>query len=135
MAAGYPHGGPAHAPRYGPGIQRLSAAAAWSGLATAVAVAGLALDALVLPSASLFAALLVGVAAALSAPGRFALPAPVNTGARAVAGVTLGVFVKSSSLGSLADSWLPVALISLATLASAGLESFQLKKIFGDRLR
>jgi uncharacterized protein len=91
-------------------------AAAWLGLGTAATAAGLGIDALGLPSASLFGALLVGVAVALAAPGRFALPGLVNTGARAIVGVTLGAYVQASSLGSLAGSWLPVALVSLATL-------------------
>src|ERR1700742_2480686 len=69
-----------------------------------------------MPSPTLFAALLVGVAAALAKPDAFELPRHVFTGAQAVVGVTLGAYLQSSSLTALADSWLPVTLVSLATL-------------------
>ena len=88
----------------------LALGGATSGLAVALAAAGL-------PSASLFAALVCGIGAALALPGRFVLPERVNTGARATVGVVLGTYVLASSLSALADSWLPVALVSLATLA------------------
>src|SRR4051812_14406875 len=69
-----------------------------------------------MPSPTLFAALVVGIAVALRSPGSFELPRHVFTGAQAVVGVTLGAYLRSSSLSALADSWLPVALVSLATL-------------------
>src|ERR1700750_947305 len=69
-----------------------------------------------MPSPTLFAALLVGIVAALVWPGRFAAPAPVFTGAQAVVGVVLGAYLQSSSLAALKDAGLPVTLVSLATL-------------------
>src|SRR4051794_29591462 len=69
-----------------------------------------------MPSPTLFAALVVGIAVALRSPGSFELPRHVFTGAQAVVGVTLGAYLQSSSLSALADSWLPVAVVSLATL-------------------
>src|SRR5262245_52158222 len=74
-----------------------------------------------MPSATLFAALLVGIAVALRWPDRIASPRPVFTAAQAVTGVTLGAYLQSSSLDAIADAWLPVALVSLGTLALSAL--------------
>jgi hypothetical protein len=79
---------------------------------------GLALEAAGLDSAFLFAALLVGLAVALLRPrSRAAVPGRAFVAAQATLGVMLGTFLDSSSLSSLADDWLPVALVSAATLA------------------
>lgn len=69
-----------------------------------------------LPSSYLFAALLVGLAVALTLPARVAVPRGMFVAAQAVTGVALGAFVRSSALNALAHSWLPVALVSAATL-------------------
>lgn len=91
-------------------------ATAWAALGAATAGAALALDALGLPSATLFGAMLVGLAVALRLPGRFALRGWPITTAHAVTGVLLGGYLQSSSLESLAGAWLPVLLVSVATL-------------------
>jgi uncharacterized protein len=91
--------------------------ARWACLAAATAVAGWGLGAAGLPSEYLFGALLVGIGAALIAPDRLVIPRPVFTGALAVAGVVLGTLLDSSSLDAIADSWLPLALVTAATLA------------------
>jgi uncharacterized protein len=91
--------------------------ARWACLAAATAVAGWALGAAGLPSEYLFGALLVGIGAALIVPDRLVIPQPVFTGALAVAGVVLGTLLDSSSLDAIADSWLPLALVTAATLA------------------
>jgi uncharacterized protein len=85
----------------------------------AAAAGGLALSALGLPSPYLFGALLVGLAFALAPTGRLglAVPDPAFTGAQAVVGVVLGAYLQSSSLKALGHDWLPVALVSAATLA------------------
>jgi uncharacterized protein len=70
-----------------------------------------------LPSSYLFAALLVGLAVALARPGRIAVPPVAFAAAQAVTGVALGAAVRSSSLTSLAHSWLPVGLVTAGTLA------------------
>jgi membrane AbrB-like protein len=89
----------------------------WPALLAATVAGGWVLDAAGLPSAYLFAALLAGLAAALTLPGRFAFP-PVAFGAsQAVAGVVLGAYLKTSSLRAAADAWLPVTLVSAGTLA------------------
>jgi uncharacterized protein len=85
-------------------------------LGAATAALGWALGEARLPSSYLFAALLVGVAVALAMPHRMQLP-PIAFGAgQAVTGVAIGAYVRSSSLTVLAHSWLPVTLVSAATL-------------------
>ena len=89
----------------------------WIVLAAATAVAALALDRVGLPSASLFAALLVGLAAALLPRQTPQVSTGVFRVAQAITGVSLGVYVQSSSLSAVADAWLPVAIVSAGTLA------------------
>jgi len=88
----------------------------WAALALATAAAAVAFDRIGIPSASLFSALLVGLVAALSPPRMPDVPAGVFRAAQAVTGVSLGVYVQSSSLSAVASAWLPVALVSAATL-------------------
>ena len=85
------------------------------GAATAAAGWGLGLAGL--PSSYLFAALLVGLAVALASPRLVQVPPPAFSAAQAVTGVAVGVYIHSSSLSALAGAWLPVALVSAATLA------------------
>jgi membrane AbrB-like protein len=93
------------------------AAARWACLAGATAAVGWALGALGLPSSYLFGALLVGIATTLIAPDRVAVPDAGFTAAQAVAGVALGTFLDSSSLDAIAGGWLPLTLVTAATLA------------------
>jgi uncharacterized protein len=66
---------------------------------------------------TIFIALLVGLAVALLLPrSRAAIPRPAFIAAQAVLGTMLGAFIESSSLSSLADDWLPVAVVSVGTL-------------------
>jgi membrane AbrB-like protein len=90
--------------------------APWPVLGAGAAAAAWALGKLGLPSATLFAALLVGVTAALVRPGWAEVPGVVFRAAQAVMGVTLGAYLQSSSLSGLGHSWLPVALVGAATL-------------------
>jgi uncharacterized protein len=85
-------------------------------LGAATAALGYALDKAGLPSSYLFAALLVGLAVALRFPGHGSVPAPAFVAGQAVTGVALGAFVRSSALKALGHSWLPVTLVSGATL-------------------
>ena len=89
----------------------------WIALASATAVAAVALDRIGLPSASLFAALLVGLAAALLLRRTPQVSTSVFRVAQAATGVSLGVYVQSSSLSAVADAWLPVTIVSAGTLA------------------
>jgi membrane AbrB-like protein len=88
----------------------------WAGVVAASAAAGLAFDAVGLPSPFLFGALLVGLAVALLRPGALDVPEPAFGAAQAGIGVALGAYLQSSSLSALGDDWLPVTLVSAATL-------------------
>src|SRR4051794_23459329 len=61
--------------------------------------------------------MLVGLGYALLAPGRFALPDAGFRAGQAITGVAIGTFLQSSTLTGLGSRWIPVALVSLATLA------------------
>jgi membrane AbrB-like protein len=91
--------------------------ARWAGLAAATTAAALLLDVAGMSSPALFAALLVGLLAALSWDGAPQVGLGVFRVAQAVTGVSLGVYVESSSLGAVGSAWAPVALVSAGTLA------------------
>ncbi len=96
------------------GIGRLLS---WAAVGVAVIAGGIALDFAGLPSSYLFAALLVGLAIALRVPGRFTVGRGWFRASQAIAGVVLGTYLQSDALAALAHDWLPVALVSLSTLA------------------
>ncbi|HWT94861.1 MAG TPA: AbrB family transcriptional regulator [Solirubrobacteraceae bacterium] len=100
----------------------------WLALGAAVAAAGAALGAVGVPSSYLFAALLLAMAVALTRPGVLEVPSRVFVGAQAVTGVALGAYLQSSSLEVLADDWLPVALVSAATLLLSLLAGYVLAR-------
>ncbi len=96
----------------------------WAGLAAAVVGGGLGLDAVGLPSSYLFAALLIGLALALTRPSVVTIPEARFRASQAVAGVSLGTYLQADALRALTGAWLPVLLVSVATLAisiSAGM--------------
>src|SRR4051794_14345281 len=98
-------------------VEAMRTAAPWLVLGAATAVVAVALGAAGLPSPTLFAALLVGLAAALAGrAGHLAVPRLAFVGAQATVGVVLGTYLQSSSLSAVAGSWLPVALVSAGTL-------------------
>jgi uncharacterized protein len=66
------------------------------------------------PSGYLFAAILVGIAIALTRG--LELPAFVFPASQAVAGVVVGTYLHTSTLGELGTRWVPVLLVSAATL-------------------
>jgi uncharacterized protein len=90
--------------------------AAWAGLAAATGAAGWALGAIGLPSSYLFAGLMLGLAVAIARPERLDVPGRAFTAAQAVTGVTLGAYLQSSALQAVGRSWLPVLVVSAATL-------------------
>jgi membrane AbrB-like protein len=93
------------------------AVAPWVLLGAAIAIAAVALSAAGFPSATLFAALVVGLAWALARPqAGISLPRWSFLSAQAVVGVTLGAYMDSDALRALGDDWLPVTLVSAATL-------------------
>jgi membrane AbrB-like protein len=95
----------------------LTRALTWAAAAGAVLGGGLLLGRAGLPSAYLFAALLLGLAVALRRPGTLDVHPVWFRRAQAVAGVTLGAYLQVSALRELSHAWLPVALVSGATLA------------------
>jgi membrane AbrB-like protein len=86
-------------------------------LAAVIVAGGAAMNAAGVPSPYLFAALLAGLTRALARPAPLTLPRPAFVAAQAVTGVARGTYLQRSSLHVLADDWLAVALVSLATLA------------------
>jgi membrane AbrB-like protein len=90
----------------------------WAGIVAATIVASVAATAAGVPSAALFAALLVGIAYALLFGGDHPLtpPKPVLTFGQAVIGVALGAQLTSDTLRAVAGDWLPIAVITVATL-------------------
>jgi membrane AbrB-like protein len=91
--------------------------AAWLGVAAGIVAGGQVLDVAGLPSSYLFAALVIGLAIALTRPGVLHVPPLAFRASQAVAGVSLGAYLESDALRALAGSWLPVAIVSMATLA------------------
>jgi uncharacterized protein len=91
-------------------------AAAWGVLAAATVAAGWLLGKLSVPSSYLFAALLLGMAVALTWPDRLTVGERAFTVSQAITGVVLGAYLQSKALTAVADSWLPVALVSAGTL-------------------
>ena len=85
-------------------------------VAAAVAVS-LAFAALGVPSPALFGGLVAGLVRALGFPGRVEVPRPATTAAQAVIGATVGALVDLGTLRAVATNWLPVVLVTLATLA------------------
>src|SRR4051812_6055596 len=89
----------------------------WAAIAAATTAGGWLAGRVGLPSGYLFVALLVGLGCALAAPGRVSMPPLGFRVGQAVTGVALGTFLHSSTLTGLGARWLPVALVSVATLA------------------
>ncbi|HLU59434.1 MAG TPA: AbrB family transcriptional regulator [Pseudonocardia sp.] len=88
----------------------------WAPLVVLTAAATAALAPLGVPSPALFAGLLVAAALALAGLG-VDVPGPPNTAAQAVIGVVIGVLAQPGTLAGLAGQWVPVLLVSVATLA------------------
>jgi membrane AbrB-like protein len=84
-----------------------------------------------LPSAYLYVAMLVGLAYALAAPGRFVLPPAGFRAGQIVTGVAIGTFLQSDTLTGLGTKWIPVILVSAATLAITILAGIVLARVGG----
>src|SRR3954453_16670933 len=98
-------------------VEAMRTAAPWVVLGAATAVVALGLKSAGLPSPTLFAALLVGLVAALAGrAGELEVPRLAFVAAQATVGVVLGAYLQSSSLSAVAGSWLPVAVVSAGTL-------------------
>ena len=94
-----------------PGLVALGAV-----LAGAVALT-VVLAALGLPSPALFGGLLGGLIRALAFRRRVVLPEVTTTAGQAVVGVSMGALVDPETLRVVAVNWLPVLLVTVATLA------------------
>ena len=103
----------------------------WAALAGATALVAWLVAQVGLPSSALFGALLVGVGAALLAPDRLGVPPSLFTAAQAVAGVVLGTFLDRQSLDALEAGWLPLALVTAATLAISLAAGMLLARVTG----
>jgi membrane AbrB-like protein len=90
----------------------------WAGIVAATIAASVAASAAGLPSAALFAALFVGIAYALLFGDEHPLtpPKPVLTFGQVVIGVALGAQLTSGTLRAVVGDWLPIAVITVATL-------------------
>lgn len=77
----------------------------------------LLLDLAGLPSPALFGGLVAGLARALLLPSSPQVPRPATTAAQAVIGVALGALMDLETLRAVGSHWLPVVLVTLATLA------------------
>jgi uncharacterized protein len=82
-----------------------------------VAAAGWATGRAGLPSGYLFAAILAGLVLALGGRTSLAVGEGAFRAAQAVAGVSIGTYLHASTLTALGARWLPVVLVSAATLA------------------
>ena len=89
----------------------------WPAIAAGVFAGGKLLEAAGLPSAYLFAALMLGLAIALVRPDSVELPPVAFRAAQAVAGVSLGAYLQSDALRAVAGSLVPVLLVTAGTLA------------------
>jgi membrane AbrB-like protein len=90
----------------------------WAGIVAATIAVSVAAAAAGVPSAALFAALLVGIAYALTLGGDHPLtpPKPALTFGQVVIGVALGAQLTSDTLRAVAGDWLTIAVITVATL-------------------
>src|SRR3954447_22896691 len=82
----------------------------------AIVAAGWVADQAGLPSSYLFVAIVVGIAIALLTSG-LELPKAFFPAGQAVAGVVVGTYLHTDTLTELGTRWIPVALVSAATLA------------------
>ncbi|WP_052090501.1 AbrB family transcriptional regulator [Modestobacter caceresii] len=89
----------------------------WAAVLVVGIGATLALDVLAVPSAALFGGLVAGLGRALLGTTPSVLPRPAGTGAQAVIGVSIGALIQADTLRTVAEHWLPVLLITVATLA------------------
>jgi len=88
----------------------------WVLLVALTAAGTVGLDALDVPSPALFAGLLAAIGLALAGHAPARVPRPASVAAQAVVGVVIGVLAQVQTLVALAADWLPVLLVSAATL-------------------
>ncbi|MGY1748344.1 AbrB family transcriptional regulator [Modestobacter sp. SYSU DS0511] len=88
----------------------------WAVVLLAAVLLALVMDRLSVPSPALFGGLAAGLGRALVGRTQLVLPRPALTGAQALIGVSAGALVQPETLRVVADHWLPVLSITVATL-------------------
>jgi membrane AbrB-like protein len=102
----------------------------WPLLLLVCGAATLAVGAAGIPGPALFAGLVVGVGWALLARRRtLEVPDAAFTGAQAVIGVQIGLYLQVDTLRAVSAAWLPVVIVSLATLAATLLAGLALARL------
>ncbi|MEX5721366.1 AbrB family transcriptional regulator [Geodermatophilus maliterrae] len=84
--------------------------------AAGAALASWLLDRAGVPTAALFGGLLAGLVRGLVGRTRLPVPRPAIATAQAVVGVSIGALVDLDTLAALGEDWLPVLLVTVATL-------------------
>lgn len=88
----------------------------WVLLVSATAAVTVPLTAIGVPSAALFAALVAGIALALSSLAPRGIPRRAGVAAQGVLGVYIGTMVQQDAVGALGGHWPIVVVIAIATL-------------------
>ena len=88
----------------------------WALLATVTVAATVPLTMVGVPSAALFAALAVGIVAALASVAPARVPRRLGVAAQGVLGVYIGTMVHRDALGALGADWRIVVAVAIATL-------------------
>jgi membrane AbrB-like protein len=96
--------------------ERLNLAAKWVLLISATVAVTVPLTMLGVPSAALFAALVVGMALALPALAPTRMPRSAGIAAQGVLGVYIGTMVHSDAVSALGPDWPIVVAVAVATL-------------------
>lgn len=96
--------------------ERLNLAAKWVLLISATVAVTVPLTMLGVPSAALFAALVVGMALALPALAPSRMPRPAGIAAQGALGVYIGTMVHRDAVSALGPDWLIVVAVAVATL-------------------
>ena len=105
--------------------------ARWLAVGLATLVAGVALGATGLPSPTLFAALLVGLAFALAGGPPLVLGRRVTEVAQALVGAAIGASFDLDALAALGERWAGVAVVVAATLGVSLLAGLALAAVTG----
>ncbi|MGY2001927.1 AbrB family transcriptional regulator [Blastococcus sp. SYSU DS1024] len=109
--------------RGGRGATLLDAAA----VGTGAVVLALLLGLVGLPSPALFGGLVAGLVRALAVPAPARVPERFGTAGQAVIGVSMGALVDLGTLRAVAADWLPVLLVTVATLVLSLLAGLALR--------
>jgi uncharacterized protein len=95
---------------------RWRALARWALLVAVTIAVTVPLSMVGVPSAPLFAALVVGIVLALAAVAPAGVPRPLGLAAQGVLGVYIGTMVAPESVGALGEHWAIVLVVVVATL-------------------